>query len=156
MKKSIVNRIRIILADDDRDDRFFFNKAIQETGLPVDLLMLEDGESLMKHLEENQDLLPDVIFLDLNMPRKNGSECLKAIKKDSVLQKIPVIIYSTSLHEEVADLLYQSGAHFYIRKTEFKELKKILTEVVELISAGKLVRPPRDKFILKLKTLNHF
>src|SRR4051812_32115664 len=118
--------LHILLADDDKDDRFFFGKALQAIPILTDLVTVEDGKKLMEHLLKNPKRLPDVLFLDLNMPRKNGSECLAEIKDSPKIKQLPVIIYSTSLHEDVADLLYEKGAHYYIRKTDLTELEKIL------------------------------
>ena len=141
---------RILLADDDIDDRFFFDKALENLPIPTQLETVEDGEKLMSYLLENAKKLPDVLFLDLNMPRKNGSECLAEIKSNEKLKGLPVIIYSTSLHDEVADLLYKGGAHYYIRKTDLEELKKILFHVLTLMAEKKFLRPSRDGFIVSL------
>jgi CheY-like chemotaxis protein len=154
MKNFTFERVQAVLADDDVDDRFFFEKALQDCSLPVDLKMLENGEELMKHLHKTK-APPDVLFLDLNMPRKNGAECLREIKDNVLLKKLPVIIYSTSLQEEVADVLHEQGAHFYIRKTDFPELKKILCGVVEMIVTQRLTRPDRKKFVLNTALLKH-
>ncbi len=151
------NPISILLADDDRDDRFFFNDALSEISIPTELTTVEDGEELMRYLSKNTDNLPHVLFLDLNMPRKNGSECLAEMKLKPELQKLPVIIYSTSLNEEAADELYKNGAYYYIRKTDSTELKKILQHILTMLSKNmtidkseEFVRPSRDKFVLSL------
>ncbi len=139
--------IYVLLADDDRDDRFFFDKALKTLPFSIQITFVEDGENLMTYLK-NTAMLPDVLFLDLNMPRKNGSECLAEIKLDPMLKELPVIIYSTSLHEDVADLLYKNGAHYYIRKRDLTELKKVLHHVFTLITEKKFGRPSRENFLL--------
>jgi CheY-like chemotaxis protein len=68
--------INILLADDDTDDCFFFEKALREISITTQLTSVSDGERLMDHLSKNLGKLPDVLFLDLNMPRKSGFECL--------------------------------------------------------------------------------
>jgi CheY-like chemotaxis protein len=136
----------ILLADDDRDDRFFFKLALNEMPFPAQLTTVEDGEKLMNHLAKKSEALPDVLFLDLNMPKKNGSECLYEIKQNIKLKKLKVIIYSTSLHENVADQLYTNGAHYYIQKREFEELKNILLQILPLIQT-QMEQPPRANFI---------
>src|SRR5687767_14662538 len=113
--------LHILLADDDTDDRFFFDKALKLAAIPSNLTTVENGEKLMTFLNSNTDKLPDALFLDLNMPRKNGSECLREIKKDERMRGLPVIIYSTSLHPEIADLLYRDGAYYYIKKSNMQE-----------------------------------
>lgn len=140
-------QISILLADDDKDDRFFFNKALKEIPLSTHLATVEDGEGLMKYLKENERELPDIIFLDINMPKKNGMECLAEIKSDKKLDHIPIVMYSTSLHEDVANLLYEQGAHYYLQKPNFTELpgaiNKILTTLLENPQ-----QPPLYKFLI--------
>lgn len=142
--------LKILLADDDRDDRFFFDKALKALPIPTQLITVENGEQLMNYLTENSEKLPDVLFLDLNMPRKNGAECLSEIKLNPKLKKLPVIIYSTSLHEDVADLLYKDGAYYYVHKTDLEELEKILLNLLTRMKEKKFIRPPREEFICNI------
>lgn len=142
--------LKILLADDDQDDRFFFDKALKSLPIPNQLITVEDGEQLMDYLYENAENLPDVLFLDLNMPRKKGSECLAEINLNPKLKDLPVIIYSTSLHEDVADELYKSGAFYYVHKTDLSELEKILHQVLTMIAEKKFIRPSREDFILNI------
>ncbi len=139
--------LRLLLADDDRDDRFFFNKAIQALPIIPTLTMVEDGEKLMHYLFENVDQLPDLLFLDLNMPRKNGSECLIEIKQHNTLKELPVVIYSTALYDELANQLYKNGAHYFMRKSNMQELQIALAGLLSLVVETKFSRPPRDQFI---------
>lgn len=140
--------LNILLADDDKDDCFFFKKALEELLFPTHLDIVRDGEKLMKYLFENCSRLPDVLFLDLNMPRKNGAECLVEIKSDKRLKDIPIIIYSTSFNETEADCYYKNGAHYYLRKCDYFELKKILHRVFELFAMKKHERPSRIEFVV--------
>lgn len=142
-------KFQLLLADDDKDDRFFFERVLKKLPISTQLTTVEDGEKLMDYLLGNS-ILPDVLFLDLNMPRKNGSECLKEIKGNEKLKELPVIMYSTSLHEDIADLLYKSGAHYYIRKGTLEELEQALHSTLTLMVEKQLTRPTRDKFILSL------
>jgi CheY-like chemotaxis protein len=140
----------ILLADDDKDDRFFFEKALKTLPMPIRLSTAEDGKKLMEYLSKHSRKLPDVLFLDLNMPRKNGAECLSEIKDNPKLKHLPVIIYSTSLHEDVANVLYEKGAHYYIRKTDLYELEKILFRVISLLTEKNFDRPSRTEFIVNM------
>jgi CheY-like chemotaxis protein len=142
-----MKEFNILLADDDQDDRYFFEKALKQISISTTLRTVEDGEQLMRFLEEHLTNLPDAIFLDLNMPKKTGGECLTEIKANEKLQNIPVVIYSTSLHEEIADGLYQSGAHYYLQKCNFSKLPKAITEVITLIQNDP-ERPSRTNFIM--------
>jgi len=142
--------IKILLADDDKDDRYFFDKAIKEIPVLTEITMVTDGERLMAYLKKNYASLPDVLFLDLNMPRKNGSECLIEIKADPLLQAIPVVLCSTSLGDDFANILYQNGAHYYLHKCDYMELKKCTAQILNLLAESHL-QPPREKFILGLQ-----
>ncbi|MCD6017495.1 MAG: response regulator receiver protein [Bacteroidetes bacterium] len=144
----------VLLADDDKDDRFFFKKALGDINIPTKLVTVPNGEQLMTYLSENSEKLPDVLFLDLNMPRKNGNECLVEIKEQVKLRNMPVIIYSTSLRDEVVDVLYDSGAHYYIQKCDFVELTKTLQTIFTVLSQN-TKRPSRSKFVLSLKELKN-
>jgi CheY-like chemotaxis protein len=139
---------RILLADDDEDDHFFFEDVLTKFKFAKEIEIVEDGEKLLAHLLQGKGKLPDVLFLDYNIPRRNGEECLIEIKKDPVLKDLPVIIYSTYLHEDVADTLYKHGAHFFVRKTDSKSLEKILHKVFTLLMVEKAARPERAEFII--------
>jgi CheY-like chemotaxis protein len=129
--------LEILLADDDRDDRFLFGEALSEIQIKATLATVQDGEELMQYLENNSPALPDILFLDLNMPKKNGFECLMEIKAHHSLKQLPVIMFSTSyprdlLYEnDIISMLLKLGAQDYIRKPEhFSELKTILYSIL--------------------------
>src|SRR4051812_36606831 len=105
--------LNILLADDDLGDCMLFKEALTQINLLTNLTIVNDGEELMHWLSENRDHLPNVLFLDLNMPRKSGQECLAEMKQDKRLKQIPVIICSTSYLERMANELYKQGACFY-------------------------------------------
>lgn len=149
-KKNQPVPLEVLLADDDRDDRYFFEKALAALPVPTHLTTVMDGEKLLAFLSENVKKLPDVLFLDLNMPRKSGAECLAEIKRHKKFEKLPVIIYSTSLHEEVADMLYKTGAHYFVHKADFPELKKNLARVITLLTDTKFAKPARKEFVINL------
>ena len=145
--KTYTQPINVLLADDDKDDRYFFKKTLGEIASPTHFKSVHDGEQLMKYLVQHSQQLPTILFLDLNMPRKNGCECLSEIKADQRFMHLPVIIYSTSINEEIADVLYQKGAHYYVRKQGLSELKNLLQHFLYLLKEKKLVRPAREEFI---------
>ena len=149
--KSLQATISVLLADDDRDDCFFFKNALGKIIIPTVFNVVEDGERLMKYLSANTNDLPDVLFLDFNMPRKNGAECLREIKKNPKLAGMPIIMYSTSLHEAIADDLYEEGAHYFARKSGLTELTNVLSRVLTMIQENEFERPPRNKFVLSLE-----
>lgn len=140
---------QLLLADDDSDDCLFFKEALDELKIANTLETVNDGVELMKYLTNNTGQLPHMLFLDLNMPRKSGLECLLEIKSSDKLQQLPVIIISTSLNTEVVNLLYQKGAHYYIRKPgEFSKLKDVVLEALTLTSQNNFQQPARANFVL--------
>lgn len=141
--------LNILLADDDKDDCMFFKEALEELELSTQLTTVHDGEQLMKHLTSETNQLPDVLFLDINMPRKNGLTCLKEIKCSESLKALPVIILSTSYDEHIADQLYKNGAqHFICKPTDFSQLKKLIQQALDLVAKENTLQPPRAKFLL--------
>ncbi|MGF1636262.1 MAG: response regulator [Cyclobacteriaceae bacterium] len=142
--------LNLLLADDDIDDCFFFRVALEEKQVSVNLTIVNDGDQLIQLISAKGTPIPDALFLDLNMPRKNGIECLSEIRSIDKLASLPIFIYSTSLSQEVVDLLYEKGAKYYICKPgEFNNLKKVLSKAVTIISQKPLTQPSRDKFILE-------
>ncbi|UMY65148.1 MULTISPECIES: response regulator [unclassified Flavobacterium] len=123
----------ILLADDDEDDRLFFKDAIEELKVRTVVNTVNDGVQLMEYLNAPDVQLPHVVFLDLNMPRKDGMECLKEIRADARLKDLSIAIYSTSSSEEDIEETFVRGANIYIKKpNDFTALKKILSEVISL------------------------
>lgn len=129
--------LHILLADDDMDDRNFFDKALKEIPVPTTLTIVNNGEELMEWLFKNADRLPDVLFLDLSMPRKTGFECLSEIKENEKLKELTVIMLTTSftrgidLEDNLKSTLIKMGAASYIRKpVQFSELIRAIHEVL--------------------------
>ncbi|HOZ50784.1 MAG TPA: response regulator [Chitinophagaceae bacterium] len=141
--------INILLADDDKDDCLFFKEALEEIQIPTQLTVVHDGEQLMDMLIKKCKEVFHVLFIDLNMPRKNGFTCLQEIKSDPNLKHLPVIIFSTSYDEKNANLLSENGAQHYICKpADFSELKKVIHQALSLLSLKKMKQPNKDNFLL--------
>lgn len=142
-------KLHIILADDDRDDHLFFKEAIEELKVMAQLTTVENGEELMKLLNEKTNHACHVLFMDLNMPRKNGFECLKEIKLNAALKHLPVIIFSTSKDEAIVNEGYQKGANYYIRKPiTFLQLKSALQKALALVFQDNLLQPAKEQFVI--------
>jgi len=125
--------LQLLLADDDDDDCFLFEEALSEIEVPTHLTTVHNGEQLMQLLTKTTGDLPHVLFLDLNMPRKNGFQCLDEIKQNEKLKNLSVVIFSTSFQEHIADELYKSGAQHYICKpNSFAQLKNVIHQVLTL------------------------
>ncbi len=143
--------IYIILADDDEDDRLFFSDAFNELKMNTKVTTFNDGVELMDYLNDTNSVLPNVLFLDLNMPRKNGIECLLEIKKNNRFKDIAIAIYSTSSSDEHIEETFVNGANIYIKKpNDFNVLKKVLSDVVTLNWQYHTSGLNKENFILRM------
>jgi len=140
--------INILLADDDEDDRHFFGRILKEIHINTRFATVENGEKLMQYLIKNSSNPPNILFIDFNMPCKNGLQCLSEIYLNEKLRHLPVIVYSNSVQEKYADLLYDKGAYYYVRKTDLEQLKKHVQHILTMMIDNKLVKPRREEFIV--------
>ncbi len=139
----------LLLADDDRDDCDLFTDALNELDEFITLKTVHDGEQLMHFLTNETCELPDILFLDLNMPRKNGYECLTEIKINDRLKNLPVIIFSTSFNLETVQELYNNGALYYISKpNEFTKLKKVIHNAISSVTST-LSKTSLENFVIQ-------
>ena len=141
--------IKILLAEDDPDDRLLLQEALQEGRLANELTCVEDGEELLDYLHQRGKWAggaprPGLILLDLNMPKLDGREALRAIKADPSLRQIPVVVLTTSKAEEDVLRSYDLGANSFITKPvtfqSMVDLMRVLgsywLEIVELPATG--------------------
>lgn len=127
------NELLVYLVDDDEDDRFLFSDALKRSMSAIDLKMFQEGSELLRQLETTNKL-PDVIFVDLNMPLVNGEELLEDIKSNSKNQHIPIVIYSTSYNPRKAKSVLDKGGSLFLQKpASFKELQKAIEESIDFV-----------------------
>jgi CheY-like chemotaxis protein len=115
--------IHILLAEDDPDDRMFTRRAVVESNLSSTFAAVTNGEELMRYLHRDGEYdapdpapRPDLILLDLNMPRMDGREALREIKSDSDLRRIPVVVLTTSEAEQDILQSYDLGVNAFVTK----------------------------------------
>ncbi|MBO9201923.1 MULTISPECIES: response regulator [Niastella] len=114
---------RIFLIDDDEDDGFVFNEALNSLPHQFELLYYQDSEQALARLSDNAFSPPDIMFIDWNMPKLSGNHCLQSIRKLPGYDAVPIIIYSTSNHEQLQAEARQLGAsHFLAKPSTLKEL----------------------------------
>ena len=140
----------IFLADDDDDDCVLFQDALNEVAHDHELVIAYDGQELLEVLEARVPPEPRIIFIDLNMPRKNGIECLQEIKRVDKLKGIPIIILSTSSQAESVEAAYTYGADRYVTKPgTYAMLKKTIVTVLAIDWND--ARPTSfDEFLLRI------
>lgn len=125
------DRLNIVLADDDQDDQLLLQEAFRATTFPNELVITNDGVELLEYLAQQDETgrpqWPDLILLDLNMPRMDGREALSMIKSNPTLRSIPVVVLTTSSDERDIVKSYTLGANSYIKKpVNFSDLISIV------------------------------
>ena len=143
-----LNELNILLADDDTDDCQFFKDAVTVFIPAANFTAVHDGDELMQLLGNETNKMPDMLFLDLNMPRKNGFECLTAIKQHKKLKTLPVAIFSTSKIQDEVTAVFKTGADVYIRKPRsFEQLVKVIRHALH-IGTENIVANGKLKYVL--------
>lgn len=143
--------LHILLADDDESDRLLFTEAFAELKIKTIVHTVNDGIQLMEWLNMEDNRLPHLIFLDLNMPRKNGLECLQEIKRNEKLKDISIAIYSTSENEKDIEETFRYGANVYITKpNNFNQLKQVLEKAVKTAYLYQDESMIRENFLLRI------
>lgn len=131
-----MDKLFILIAEDDADDRFLFKTAFEEKGYEDDIEFVENGIELLKFLynieqkKPGERQYPSFILLDLNMPKKDGREVLKEIKQHPEFKKIPVVVFTTTNSENEIRRCYELGANTYVVKpVSFDSLLKVVEEI---------------------------
>jgi CheY-like chemotaxis protein len=127
------NLLNIALADDDEDDRMLFLEAFDEITSQTKLLLFKHGQELLDYLFQPDNIIPSLVFLDLNMPIKNGMQCLCEIRSNPKLKNLCVAIYSTSSSDKDINETFLNGANIYINKpNSFTKLREVVEKVLNM------------------------
>jgi CheY-like chemotaxis protein len=131
MTSPSLNYKRLFIIDDDVEDQEIFMEAVREVDDSIQIYSSTSGEDALKQLEREVVVLPDLIFLDLNMPKLNGKQVLKEIKNTRALKRIPVIMYSTSFAPmDIEEINRLGAAHHLLKPSRFDELCKSLNTIL--------------------------
>lgn len=123
--------INILIIDDDDDDSDFLRDAIYQVNPSVNCTLVSNGIDAIQGLKSKTIPRPDLIFLDLNMPRMNGTQCLRELKNDPATEEIPVVIYTTSKsHDERVETLTLGAIQFITKPSSFRQLCKYVTDIL--------------------------
>jgi len=138
--------IKILYADDDPDDHEFFREALSRLDFKTELFVVWDGTEVMQEL---MVVKPDLVFLDINMPKKCGRQSLKEIRSHKTLAGTPVIIHSTAQNEEDINFTRKHGASLYVVKSCSLEAQMaVLKLVLSLYNYGCLSSTNKNDFVL--------
>jgi CheY-like chemotaxis protein len=140
----------IVLADDDEDDYLFLKSAAEQSSCPVNVLHVLNWLELLRFL--NRLPLPDTIFLDLNMPVKNGLECLELLRAEERYNNISIIIYSTSSSRKDIEESHRLGANYYVVKPSTQEeITRLVEKICSMDRQKLLAKPEIENFLLSSK-----
>ena len=146
-----MNKLKILLVDDDEDDRQFFAEALDSLDMNTELVQLTNGEACLEYMENQKGDCPNLLFLDLNMPIMNGFQCLEQIRKQKVFKDVIIAIYSTSSAEKDIEDTFNKGANIYITKpSSFKDLKNSLRQVIKTNWTYHMNDFSKENFLLKV------
>lgn len=136
----------VLMADDDEDDRLLFKLAVNDIDPGKMVVFAVNGEDLLQQLDF---IVPDIIFLDINMPLKNGIECLQEIRSIPQFDKTPVIILSTSKNKDTIDQTYKHGANLYISKpSAFTDIRKMVHKLITLKIDDYFPQRARENYVV--------
>jgi CheY-like chemotaxis protein len=148
--------VKIILAEDDKDDQEFFMDALDAANIPSEVTTVENGEELLSTLRDPDEPNPDIVFIDINMPVKGGKEALAEIKSDKELKDIPAVMLSTSSHPRDIEETFNKGANLYVQKpSSFSGFILVLKKVFVLHWTKALLDPLKNIFFVSEKNISH-
>lgn len=126
-----MNPLHILFADDDSDESYLFNEALEHSGLEINLSHANNGNNLLSFLKNNP--LPDLVIIDINMPYKDGLEALSEIRSYPEFAALPLIIYSTAKNAKSIDLSYKYGADlFVVKPNNFDGMVKVVKKICNI------------------------
>lgn len=139
--------MQVLIGEDDDDDFLIFSLAVEDIAYKIMLSRAADGNTLMEMLNRE---LPDMLFLDLRLPGKDGKQCLHLIRADRKFDKLPVIIYTSLDDLQNIQYCYQEGSNMYtVKPNSVNELREILQRIFTLDWKRTLYYPPLDQFVLR-------
>jgi CheY-like chemotaxis protein len=137
----------VLLAEDDDDDYLIFSLALEELTVKVALRRAENGDILMQLLEES---IPDLLFLDLLMPCRDGKQCIREIRSNSAYDSMPIIVYTSLDDLKNIEFCYRQGSNLYaVKPSNINDLKAILQRIFSINWKDMLYYPPMSQFILR-------
>lgn len=144
---SDLERTYVLLAEDDDDDYLIFSLAVDEiTSVRVELKRAENGDILMRLLDEKH---PDLLFLDLLMPCKDGRQCIREIRSNRKFDSLPIIVYSSMSDIESIEFCYREGSNLFAKKpSSLSDLKSILERIFSMDWKRMLYYPPMSQFVI--------
>lgn len=141
-----MSNLNVLLVDDDSEETYLFKEALEHADLNITLFRANDGNDLMAFLLNEP--APDLVFIDINMPYKDGFEALAEIRSNLKFRDLPLIIYSTTKSESSINACYEQGADlFVIKPNDFDEMVQVLKKVFT-VNWENHKKPSREEFVI--------
>ena len=132
MTQSQTNLRNIFLVDDDAEDRELFSEALSQVDETIRLTEISNCFKLIETLDNPEAIKPDIIFLDMDMPKFNGLECLKKLKASNRIQDLKIVVLSTYSHPQYIEEAYKNGAScYYVKPSRFPKLKEVISDALQ-------------------------
>jgi CheY-like chemotaxis protein len=120
----------VVFAEDDEDDQLYFREVFREINADIQIVFVTDGNQLLQLL---RNFLPDIVFLDLEMPYKNGLECLVELRRNLSSVNLPVVVFSSTMRPANIQTAYEMGAHLFLHKSSrYSEYSDCLKEILSM------------------------
>jgi CheY-like chemotaxis protein len=150
MEEEKSKNLKVFFADDDAEDREIFSEALLKAEINAELKTFEDGGQLNEYLHSIDSIHPDIVFLDIHMPCADGTQCLREIRKNKKLDRVPVIMFTSSESRKDIEESFSGGASLYVTKPDnIAQLVKILKTIFSLNWQESLLFPEMRTFVLK-------
>lgn len=145
----VSSQMQILLADDNIIDKTIFERTLKGTGIDAELLTFNTGFELMEYLQTADPDRTKLVFLDLNMPQKDGKLCLKEIRNNHDFDNMPVVIFTGTLYLKDIKDTYECGANLYVPKNVFiKNSIKVLAMILDSALNKTLLSPSAERYVL--------
>lgn len=148
MNKEFLN---VIVADNDENTLIFFKNILKELKISIKVQCFSNGKSLMEYLNNEDAVVPEIVFIKYRIPGKESMECLEDIRSDLKFSNMVTAIYSEPLPEDEIEDIFVKGANIYMKKPEsFETLKKVLTDIITINWQYYTSGLNKENFILKV------
>jgi response regulator RpfG family c-di-GMP phosphodiesterase len=143
--------LNVILVDDDEGNIVFFKNILKELKIGIKVQAFQNGSDLLEYLNSEDALVPEILFMDFDIPKKNALECLQEIKENFKLENMVTAVYSSNLSEAEVENIFVNGGNIFMKKpNDYSALKKVVSEIITINWQYHTSGFNKDNFIMKV------